>query len=158
MYTAAGLPRTRVARSSRAMTIVRPRERSRSVEELKRVNRRRSFADLEVELRRPYLARLTRFGNDLAALDRVPALHQKLTRMGICSDVTVGVPNQNQIAITLELVSGIGHDAVFRRLHRRAFRHRQIDTVIRLAVGLGAVAGDHLASHRPAEGRQRAGR
>src|SRR5471030_1578878 len=120
MYTAAGLPRTRVARSSRAMTIVRPRERSRSVEELKRVNRRRSFADLEVELRRPHLARLTRFGNDLTALDGLAALHQQLTRMGICGDITVGVPNQNQIAITLQFISGIGDDAVFCRLHRRA--------------------------------------
>ena len=105
--------------------------RSRPVEELKRVNRRRSLADLEVELRRPHLARLTRFGNDLAALDRVAALHQQFTRMGICGDVTVGVPNQNQIAVTLEFISGIGDDAVFRRLHRRAFRHRQIDAVIR---------------------------
>src|SRR5438445_8791408 len=38
------------------------RELSRAVEELKRVNRGRSFADLEVELRRPHLARLARFG------------------------------------------------------------------------------------------------
>src|ERR1700686_1984701 len=88
---------------------------SRPVEELKRVNRARSLADLEVELRRPHLTRLTRFGNDLAALDCIAALHQQFTRMGICGDVTVGVPNQNQIAITLELVSGIGHDAILRR-------------------------------------------
>src|SRR6186713_3681868 len=81
---------------------------SRAVEELKRVNRGRSFADLEVELRRPHLTRLTRLGNDLAALDRVAALHHQFTRMGICGDVTVGVPNQNQIAITLEFISGIG--------------------------------------------------
>jgi hypothetical protein len=33
--------------------------------------------------------------------------------MGICGDVTVGVPNQNQIAVTLQLVAGIGDDAVF---------------------------------------------
>src|ERR1700689_2503828 len=91
-------------------------------EELKRVNRGRSLADLEMELRRPHFTRLTRFGNDLAALDGVAALHQQFTRMGICGDITVGVPNQNQIAITLELVSGIGDDAVFRRLHRSAFR------------------------------------
>src|SRR3977135_2305079 len=84
--------------------------RSRPVEELKRVNRRRSLADLEVELRRPHLARLTRLGNDLAALDRLAALHQQFTRMGICGDVTVGVPNQNQIAITLEFIPGIGDD------------------------------------------------
>src|SRR5450759_190668 len=75
------------------------REGSGAVEELKRVDRRRTLADLEVELRRPDLTRLTRFGNNLAALDRVAALHQQFTRMGICGDVTVGMPNQNQIAI-----------------------------------------------------------
>src|SRR4029453_18972689 len=85
---------------------------SRTVEELKRVNRGRSFADLEVELRRPHLARLTRLGNDLAALDRVAALHHQFTRMGICGDVTVGVPYQNQIAVTLELIAGIGDHAI----------------------------------------------
>src|SRR5882724_7111354 len=99
--------------------------RSRSVEELKRVNRRRPFADLEVELRRPHLAGLTRLGNDLAALDRLAALHQQFTRMSICGDITVGVPNQNQIAITLELISGIGDDAVLGGLHWCAFGHRQ---------------------------------
>ncbi len=77
--------------------------------------------------------------------------------MGICGDITVGVPNQNEIAVTLEFVSGIGDDAVLRRLDGRAFGHRQIDAVVRLAVGLGAVGRDHLAAHRPAERRQRAG-
>src|SRR3954463_12700023 len=123
----------------------------RAVEELKRVNRRRSLADLEMELRRPHLTRLTRFGNDLAALDRLPALHHQFTRMGICGDITVGVPNQDQIAITLELISRIGDDAVFGRLHRRAFGNGDIDAVVLLAVGFRAVARDHAATHRPAE-------
>ena len=77
--------------------------------------------------------------------------------MGIGGDVAVRVPNQNQVAVALELIAGVSDDAVLGRLHRRAFRHRQIDAVIRLAVGLCAVAGDHLAAHRPAECRQRAG-
>src|SRR3954468_9690686 len=98
----------------------------RAVEELERVNRGRSFADLEVELRRPHLTRLTRFGNNLAALDRLSALHQQFTRMGIRGDITVGVPNQDQIAITLELISRIGNDAVLGRLDRRAFRYGDI--------------------------------
>ena len=34
--------------------------------------------------------------------------------MGICGDVTVGVPNQNEIAVTLEFISGIGDDAILR--------------------------------------------
>src|SRR5581483_6877568 len=71
---------------------------SRPVEELKRVDGLRTLADFEVKLRRPHLSRLARFGNHLATLDGVPALHQKLTRMGICGDVAVGVPNQDEIA------------------------------------------------------------
>src|SRR5213080_2025818 len=113
---------------------------SRPVEELKRVDRRRAFADLEMELWRSDLARLARLGNDLAALDGVAALHQHFTGMGIGGDVAVRVPNQNQVAVALELIARIGDDAVLGRLYRRAFRHRQVDAVIRLAIGLGAVA------------------
>src|SRR5579871_4861976 len=98
-----------------------PRGVSRPVEELKRVNRLRPLADLEVELRRPHLARLTRFGNHLTALDGIAALHEQLTRMGICGDIAVGMPNQDQIAITLQLVTGIGDDTVLGRLDWRAF-------------------------------------
>src|SRR4051812_48522815 len=92
---------------------------SRPVQELKRVNRARSLTDLEVELRRRHLPGLTRLGNDLTALDGIAALHHQLTRMGICGDVAVGVPNQDEIAITFQLVAGIGNDAVFSRLDRR---------------------------------------
>src|ERR1700686_5290638 len=102
-------------------------EPSCPIEELKRVNRRRTFADLEVELRRSDLTRLTRFGDDLAALDAIAALYQEFAGMGIGGDITVGVPNQNQVAIALELISGVGDDAVLGSLHRRAFRHCQID-------------------------------
>src|SRR5215813_5734923 len=85
---------------------VRPGHESlRPVEELKRVDGLRALADLEVELRRPHLPRLTRFGNHLATLDGVPALHQQLTRMGIGGDVAVGVPDQDEIAVALELVA-----------------------------------------------------
>src|SRR3954469_21248322 len=93
--------------------------RSRTIEELKRVNRTGPFADLEVKLRRPHLPGLTRLGNDLAALDGITALHHQFTRMGICGDITVGVPHQNQIAIAFEFVARISHDTVFRRLYRR---------------------------------------
>src|ERR1700750_2195556 len=50
-------------------------------QELKGVDGLRALADLEVELRRPHLTRLTRLGNHLATLDGVPALHPKLTRL-----------------------------------------------------------------------------
>src|SRR3984893_7440102 len=128
-----------VARPSRAMTVVNvdaASEGSGPVKELKRVNRGGSFADLEVELWRRHFARLPRFGNHLAALDGIAALHQQLTRMGICGDVAVGMPNQDEIAVTFQFVSGIGDDAVLGGLHRRALRHRQVDAIVGLAVGL----------------------
>src|ERR1700754_3569821 len=130
---------------------------SRPVEELQRVDRRRALADLEVQLRRADLAGLARLGNDLAALDGFAALHHEFTRMGIGGDVAVGVPDQDQIAVALELISRIGNDAVFGSLHGRALGHRDVDAVVGLAIGLGAIAGDDAAAHRPAEGRQRAG-
>ena len=77
--------------------------------------------------------------------------------MGVGGDIAVGMANQNQIAIALQLVAGVSDDAVFGGLHRRALGHRDVDAVIGLAVGLGAVGGDDTAAHRPAEGRQRAG-
>src|SRR5258705_12587667 len=99
---------------------------SRPVEELKRVNRRRAFADLEMQLRRSDLARLAGLRNDLAALDGVAALHQQFTGMCIGGDVAVGVPNQNQVAVALELIAGIGNDIVLGRLYRRALPNRPI--------------------------------
>src|SRR5260221_10808812 len=77
------------------------RESSRPVQELKRVYRRRPLADLEMELRRTDLARLTGFGNDLAALDGIAALHQQFTGMGIGGGITVGVPNQKEGSLSL---------------------------------------------------------
>src|SRR5271169_1967087 len=104
-----------------------------------------------MQLRRSDLARLTGFGNDLTALDSVTALHQKLACMSIGGDVAVGVADENKVAVTLELIPGIGNDAVFRRLNGCTLRHRKIDAVIGLAVGLGAIAGDDFAANRPAE-------
>src|ERR1700749_4767610 len=83
----------------------------RPAQELSRVDGLIALADFEMELRRPHISRLTRLGNHLTALDRIPALHQQLTRMGICGDVAVGVPDQDQIAVTLQLISGIGDGA-----------------------------------------------
>src|SRR5258706_16473352 len=102
---------------------------SRPIEELKRVDRRRAFADLEMELRRSNLARLAGLGNDLAALDGVAALHQHFTGMGIGGDVAVRVPNQHQVAVALELIAGIGDDALLGRLPPPAFRPPPIDSL-----------------------------
>ena len=44
-----------------------------------------------------------------------------------------GVPDQHQVAVGLELIAGVGDDAVLGGLDRRAFRHRDVDAVVLLA-------------------------
>ena len=95
---------------------------------------------------------------DLAALDAVAALHHQLAGVRIGGDEAVGVAHQHEVAVALELVAGIGDDAVLGRLDRRAFRHREIDAVVLLPVRLRPEAGDDAAAHRPAEARHRGGR
>src|SRR5215471_17190996 len=65
-----------------------PKERERTATSgaaqiLGRVNRCRSFADLEVQLRRRYVAGLPGMGDDLAALDGVAALDHDFTGVRI---------------------------------------------------------------------------
>ena len=57
-----------------------------------------------MQLRRSDLARLAGLGNDLAALNGVAALHQHFTGVAISGDVAVRVPNQNQVAVALDLM------------------------------------------------------
>src|SRR4051812_11538773 len=92
---------------------VRDTSASRPVEELQRVDRRRSLADLEMQLRRSDLAGLPGLGDDLAALDGLAALDQQLAGMGIGGDVAIGMPDQDQVAVTLQFVARISDDPVF---------------------------------------------
>ncbi len=57
--------------------------------------------------------------------------------------------DEDEIAVAFELAAGIGDDAVLGRLHRRAFRHRDVDAVI--AAALEAL--NDSAPRRPAEFR-----
>ena len=133
-------------------------ERKRSAEAsssarqmLHRIDGRRALSDLEMQLRRGHVSGLAGLGDHLPALDRVAALHHHFAGMRIGRHETVGVTDQNQIAVALELVAGIGDDAVVGGLDRRAFRQREIDAVILLAGGLGSEAGDDAAACGPAE-------
>ena len=60
----------------------------------------------------------------LAAFHRLAALDQNIAGVSVGGDEAVRMAHQNQIAITLQLAAGIGHDAVFRGLDRSTFRHR----------------------------------
>ena len=66
-----------------------------------------------MQLRRGDVAGLTGMRNHLAAFHGLAALDQNVAGMRVGGDKTVGVANQDQIAIALELTAGIGNDAVF---------------------------------------------
>ena len=59
--------------------------------------------------------------------------------------------DQHEIAVTLQLVAGIGDRAVGRGVDRVAIVGGDIDAVIALAVARGAEIRDHVARHRPDE-------
>ena len=88
---------------------------------------------------------------DLAAPHLLAALDLQLAVVGIGRDPAVGVADQHEIAVALQLVAGIDDGAVLGRLHRAPFGHGKVDAVVALAVRLLAEAGDDAAAHRPAE-------
>src|SRR5690349_19065245 len=125
-----------------------PTSGSRPTQILRRVYRCRALADFEMQLRRGDVAGLTGMRNHLAAFHGLAALDQNVAGMRVGGDETIGVANQDQIAIALELAPGISHDAVFRSLDRGALRHGKVDAVILHAVRLGSERYDHAATHR----------
>src|SRR5262245_17245837 len=90
-------------------------------------------------------------GNDLAAAHLVAALDQDLLIMRVGRHPVVGVADQDEIAIALELVARIGHHAIFCRHHRGPLRHGEIDAVIVAAVRPGSEGRHDAALHRPPE-------
>ena len=90
-------------------------------------------------------------GDGLAAAHRVAALHHDVAVVGVGRDPAVGVADEDEVAVAGEFVAGVDHGAGLGGLDRRAFRHREVDAVVALAVRLGAEAGDDAAAHRPAE-------
>ncbi len=78
----------------------------------------------------------------LPALDLIAALDHQFLGVRVGGDVAVGMAHQHQIAVALELVAGIGDDAVLGGLHRRALGHGEVDAVVLRAVRRGAEARD----------------
>jgi len=76
-------------------------------------------------------------------LEAVCQLDYPLDRLDIqllddSTDETVAVAHQDEVAVALELVAGVGDDAVLGGLHRGPLRDRDVDAVIVSAVRLGA--------------------
>src|SRR5215470_14633896 len=89
---------------------------------LRRVDRGRALADFKMQLRRGDAAGLPGMRNHLAAFHGLAALDQNIAGMRVGGDETIGVANQDQIAIALELTAGISDDAIFRGFDRGTLR------------------------------------
>ena len=72
-----------------------------------RIDRRRALAQLEVQLRRGDVAALAGFGDGLAARDLIAALDRNVAIMRIGGHEAIGMTDEHQIAISLELAAGI---------------------------------------------------
>src|SRR5579872_791755 len=118
------------------------------------IDRRRTFAQFEVKLRRGHIAALAGLGDDLAALDGLAALHIELAVVGVGAHETIRMTYQHQITVPFELAAGISDDAALRRFDGSAFRHGDVDAVI--AAGFEAL--DDPAARRPSKFRRNASR
>src|SRR4051794_25274472 len=110
-----------------------------------------AFANFEMELRTRHRPGLAGFRDDVAALDRVAAFHEQLLVMGIGRHPSALVADENEVAIALELITGIRDDPPVGRMNARAFRDRDIDALVAQAVRLRAVLGYDSSFCRPSE-------
>src|SRR5262245_31279362 len=94
---------------------------------------------------------LAGLGDDIAALYRVAAPHEQILVVRIGRDPAILVPEENEIAIALQLVAGIGDHSALGGAHAGAFGDGDVDAFVSGAVRLLAVGGNDLAADRPAE-------
>src|SRR5262245_32878677 len=99
-----------------ALVLIEVGFRKSVAEIMRRVDRGRSLADLEVQLRRVDVAGLAGERDGLPALDLIAALDLDLAGMGVGGDEAVGMPHQDEVAVALELVARIGDHALLGRL------------------------------------------
>src|SRR5436190_12622439 len=82
-----------------------------------------TFANFKVQLRAGNGTGLAGLGNDIAALDNVATFHKQFLGMGIGRDPAAFMADEDEVAVTLQFVAGIGHDSAFSGAHARALRH-----------------------------------
>src|SRR5690606_24651818 len=81
-------------------------------EVLQRIDGLGALAQLEVKLRRGNRSGSARPRDDLAAAYRVAALDQKLRIVGVGGNPSIGMLDQNEVAVSLELIAGIDDHTV----------------------------------------------
>src|SRR5258708_39461085 len=95
----------------------------------------------------------------LTTLYRIVAFDQNFAGVRVGRNETVGMADQDQVAVTAKLAAGIGDHAILRRAHRGSFWYRKIDSIVQLtARELLPEACDHPSARRPAKGRRPAAR
>src|SRR5262245_23089202 len=122
-----------------------------SGQQCRRIDGLVALADLEMELRLGYPARLADRPDRLALLDRRALGYRRAIKVRVGRDIAAGVADQNKIAHAPHFAADIGHAAVFGRLDGRAPGRGDVDAVIALAIGLVAEALQRVAAHWPVE-------
>ena len=104
-----------------------------------------------MNLRARHRTGLTSLGYDIAALDRVAALYKQILVVGIGGYPAAFMADENQVAIALQLIAGIGDDASFCRTNVCPLRDRDIDALVAQAAWLRPIARYNPTLNRPAE-------
>src|ERR1700733_10436589 len=104
-----------------------------------------------MQLRAVDVACGAREADHLALFDMISPIDADALRMRIGRDVTVVVPDQDQIAVAFELVARIGDGSAGGRMNRLAQFRRNIDSVVALAVSDTAEGRNDSSRERPDE-------
>src|SRR5437867_10756435 len=124
----------------------------RGRQEFAGVDRPIASAQLEMELRLADVAGRADAGDDLAAGNLVAALDQNQVTVGVGGDPTVRMFDKDEIAVTPQLVAGVGDDTGVCGLDGGTPRCGNVDSVIMRAVTSRAVAREYMATNRPLKG------
>lgn len=106
-------------------------------------------AELEMQLRLADVAGRTDPSDYLAASDLLAAFDQNLVAMGVRRNPAIVVLDENEIAISSQLVAGIGDDAGIDGFNRGAARRGDVDAIVVRPVGFAAISRDNTAANRP---------
>ncbi len=107
-----------------------------------------------MQLRTVHRARRPGAGDNLATLDLVAFSNHQLAVVRIGCDIAIGVADQDQLAIAIQLTAGIDNLPGSRCAHLGSVSNLDIDTVIAAALGGTAKTGDDTSTDRPVKARR----
>jgi len=132
--------------------ILPPRGSRQRCQEFAGVDRPIPPAQLEMQLRLADVAGRADAGDDLAASNLVAALDQYQVAVSVGGDPTVRMFNKDEVAVSSQLVSGVGDDPDVCRLDGGTSRRGNVDAVIMRAVTSRAVTREYMTTYRPLKG------